>query len=74
MADKGKQLKYDSEARQALMRGVEKLSRAVNVTLGLPFIRTSVDHGTAYEIAGLGCARPQGMISALRWALRLKNR
>ena len=34
MADKGKQLKYDSEARQALLRGVEKLSRAVNVTLG----------------------------------------
>jgi chaperonin GroEL len=34
MADKGKQLKYDSEARQAILRGVEKLSRAVKVTLG----------------------------------------
>ncbi len=34
MADKGKQLKYDSEARQAILRGVQKLSRAVNVTLG----------------------------------------
>ena len=34
MADKGKQLKYDSEARQAMLRGVEKLSRAVKVTLG----------------------------------------
>jgi chaperonin GroEL (HSP60 family) len=33
MADKGKQLKYDSEARQALLRGIEKLSRAVKVTL-----------------------------------------
>ena len=34
MADRGKQLKYDSEARQAMLRGVEKLSRAVKVTLG----------------------------------------
>jgi 4-hydroxythreonine-4-phosphate dehydrogenase len=47
---------------------------AVNVTLGLPFIRTSVDHGTAYEIAGRGCARPDSMISAIRWALRLAGR
>ncbi len=44
---------------------------AVNVTLGLPFVRTSVDHGTAYEIAGRGCARPDSMFSAIRWALRL---
>ena len=34
MADRGKQLKYDAEARQAILRGVEKLSRAVKVTLG----------------------------------------
>jgi len=34
MADKGKQLKYSDDARQAILRGVEKLSRAVNVTLG----------------------------------------
>jgi len=34
MSDKGKQLKYDAEARQAILRGVEKLSRAVKVTLG----------------------------------------
>ncbi len=33
MADRGKQLKYESDARQALLRGIEKLSRAVNVTL-----------------------------------------
>jgi len=46
---------------------------AVNVTLGLPFIRTSVDHGTAYEIAGKGTARPESMISAIRWALRLRK-
>jgi 4-hydroxythreonine-4-phosphate dehydrogenase len=44
---------------------------AVNVTLGLPFIRTSVDHGTAFDIAGKGIARPDSMIAAIRWALRL---
>jgi 4-hydroxythreonine-4-phosphate dehydrogenase len=47
---------------------------AVNVTLGLPFVRTSVDHGTAYEIAGKGCARPESMLSAIRWAIRLSRR
>ncbi len=45
--------------------------QAVNVTLGLPFVRTSVDHGTAFDIAGKGIARPEGMITAIRWALRL---
>ncbi len=44
---------------------------AVNVTLGLPFVRTSVDHGTAFDIAGQGIARPESMISAIRWAVRL---
>lgn len=44
---------------------------AVNVTLGLPFIRTSVDHGTAFDIAGKGIARHEGMLTAIRWALRL---
>lgn len=44
---------------------------SVNVTLGLPFIRTSVDHGTAYEIAGKGLARHDSMNSAIRWALHL---
>jgi 4-phospho-D-threonate 3-dehydrogenase / 4-phospho-D-erythronate 3-dehydrogenase len=44
---------------------------SVNVTLGLPFIRTSVDHGTAFEIAGKGIARPDSMNAAVRWALRL---
>jgi 4-hydroxythreonine-4-phosphate dehydrogenase len=44
---------------------------AVNVTLGLPFIRTSVDHGTAFDIAGKGIARHQSMIAAIQWALRL---
>jgi len=44
---------------------------AVNVTLGLPYIRTSVDHGTAFDIAGKGIARHDGMMSAIHWALRL---
>jgi len=44
---------------------------AVNVTLGLSVIRTSVDHGTGYDIAGTGAADPRGMESALELALRL---
>jgi len=43
-------------------------ARGVNVTLGLPFIRTSPDHGTAYNIAGLGKADPSSLIEALRVA------
>lgn len=39
--------------------------RAVNVTLGLPIIRTSVDHGTAYDIAGTGAADPWSLIEAI---------
>ena len=39
---------------------------AVNVTLGLPFIRTSPDHGTAFDIAGKGIARPDSLIAALK--------
>ncbi len=46
---------------------------AVNVTLGLPFVRTSVDHGTAFDIAGKGIARPESMINAIRWAIRLSS-
>lgn len=40
----------------------------VNVTLGLPFIRTSPDHGTAYDIAGRGVARADSFVAALRMA------
>ena len=40
----------------------------VNVTLGLPFVRTSPDHGTAYDIAGQGVADPSSLIAALRMA------
>src|SRR4030095_16695480 len=46
----------------------------VNWTLGLPFIRTSPDHGTAYDIAGKGVANPASMISALRLAKQLASR
>ena len=45
--------------------------RAVNVTLGLPIIRTSVDHGTAFDIAGRGIADPSSLIEAVRLAVRL---
>ena len=44
---------------------------AVNVTLGLPFVRTSPDHGTAFDIAGTGKADPASLIAALRLAKRL---
>jgi 4-hydroxythreonine-4-phosphate dehydrogenase len=44
---------------------------AVNVTLGLPFVRTSPDHGTAFDIAGTGIADPTSLIAALRLAARL---
>jgi 4-hydroxythreonine-4-phosphate dehydrogenase len=43
----------------------------VNVTLGLPFVRTSPDHGTAFELVGTGRARPDSMLEALRLAHRL---
>jgi 4-hydroxythreonine-4-phosphate dehydrogenase len=44
---------------------------SVNVTLGLPVVRTSVDHGTAYDLAGKGVASHASMGTAIRWALRL---
>lgn len=43
----------------------------VNVTLGLPFVRTSPDHGTAFDIAGRGVADPSSLLAALKWARRL---
>jgi len=47
------------------------LESAVNITLGLPFVRTSVDHGTAFDIAGKGVADPRNMIEAIRQAALL---
>ncbi len=46
----------------------------VNVTLGLPFIRTSPDHGTAFDIAGHGIARPDSLCAALKLAARMAER
>ncbi len=47
---------------------------AVNVTLGLPIVRTSVDHGTAFDIAGKGIADPASMVAAVLLAARLARR
>jgi 4-hydroxythreonine-4-phosphate dehydrogenase len=47
---------------------------AVNVTLGLPFVRTSPDHGTAFALAGSGTARPDSLIAALRLAAEMALR
>ncbi|HEV2171139.1 MAG TPA: 4-hydroxythreonine-4-phosphate dehydrogenase PdxA, partial [Candidatus Binatus sp.] len=47
-----------------------EFDRAVNVTLGLPFVRTSPDHGTAFDIAGKGIANPSSMIAAIEYAWR----
>ena len=45
--------------------------KGVNVTLGLPFVRTSVDHGTALELAGTGRADPGSLLEALQLAIKL---
>jgi 4-hydroxythreonine-4-phosphate dehydrogenase len=47
--------------------------RAVNVTLGLPIVRTSVDHGTAFDIAGQGIADPSSLVEAIKLAARLAS-
>lgn len=50
---------------------IREFGNAVNITLGLPFMRTSPDHGTAFNIAGKGVANPISMIKAIRVAQRL---
>ncbi len=50
-----------------------KSVRGVNITLGLPIIRTSVDHGTAFEIAGKGLASPDALVQAIEYAIKLLN-
>lgn len=52
----------------------EAFDRAINITLGLPFIRTSVDHGTALDLAGNGKAKASSLIAAAELALRLVAR
>lgn len=51
--------------------GSMKSVKGVNITLGLPIIRTSVDHGTAFEIAGKGIASPDALLCAVDYAVRL---
>jgi 4-hydroxythreonine-4-phosphate dehydrogenase len=50
-----------------------EFKEAVNFTLGLPFIRTSVDHGTAYDIAGKGLADPTNLVKAILTAANLSK-
>jgi 4-hydroxythreonine-4-phosphate dehydrogenase len=50
------------------------MHRAVNVTLGLPIVRTSVAHGTAFDLAWQGRAESSGMVEAIRVAARLADR
>jgi 4-phospho-D-threonate 3-dehydrogenase / 4-phospho-D-erythronate 3-dehydrogenase len=51
--------------------GKMKSVKGVNITLGLPIIRTSVDHGTAFEIAGKGIASPDALLNAIEYAVKL---
>jgi 4-hydroxythreonine-4-phosphate dehydrogenase len=53
---------------------VAGFGKGVNITLGLPFIRTAPDHGTAFDIAGKGVADPSSMTEALRTAIALATR
>ena len=52
---------------------MDSMGTAVNITLGLPILRTSVDHGTAYDIAGTGTASPESLIIALKKAAELSQ-
>ena len=49
------------------------LNYSVNTTIGLPFIRTSPDHGTGFDIAGKGIAQSQSMIEAIKAAVEMTN-
>jgi 4-phospho-D-threonate 3-dehydrogenase / 4-phospho-D-erythronate 3-dehydrogenase len=51
--------------------GAMKTVKGVNITLGLPIIRTSVDHGTAFEIAGKGIANPDALVNAIEYAVKI---
>ena len=50
---------------------MESFENGVNLSLGLPFVRTSPDHGTAFDIAGQGKADPKSMVEAIRLAYAL---
>ncbi|MFO7658562.1 MAG: 4-hydroxythreonine-4-phosphate dehydrogenase PdxA [Bacteroidales bacterium] len=64
-----KLLGFDWDEKNKNMKSV----KGVNVTLGLPIIRTSVDHGTAFEIAGKGVASPGALMNAIEYAVTLCN-
>ena len=49
------------------------LADGVNITLGLPFVRTSPDHGTAFDIAGQGIADPASLRTAFNYAIQLRD-
>ena len=51
-----------------------RFGQAVNITVGLPILRTSVDHGTAYDIAGKGTADPSSLIHAIYIAREILKR
>jgi 4-hydroxythreonine-4-phosphate dehydrogenase len=63
-----KMLGFKWDEKTKMMKSV----RGVNITLGLPIIRTSVDHGTAFDIAGKGIASPDALINAVEYAVRMK--
>ena len=72
------ELMGDIEARRVRMVEVTVIKHAafdsaVNITLGLPIIRTSVDHGTALDIAGTGKANPSSLSAAIELAIELRQ-
>ena len=74
-ADHGQRFSFDGAVAMYHDQGLIALKtlefdRAVNITLGLPFIRTSPDHGTAYDIAGRGTANATSMIAAIEYAAK----
>jgi len=61
---------FNWDQKQSKMKSV----RGVNITLGLPIIRTSVDHGTAMEIAGKGIASAEAMVLSIKYAVRITKK
>ncbi|MDR1537700.1 MAG: 4-hydroxythreonine-4-phosphate dehydrogenase PdxA [Clostridiales bacterium] len=57
---------YDKEGKMSALSGV-------NITLGLPIIRTSVDHGTAFDLAGKGTASEQSLLEAMKFAAKMAS-
>ena len=68
---KGKQVTIIGYGSQGHAHALNLKDSGVNVTLGLPVVRTSPDHGTAFDIAGRGVANPASLTAALRMAAQL---